>query len=577
MQHAPQPARHVNAVAPTLDSNRRASSGSAFLSLLSDMGSLRSMVSLARQSPMPAPNLSSLRIPAIAFLFGTSLLAQWSPTTGQWGRQSPTDLRVMTWNMLDAICSTNVKNSATNNWAAAARIIAAMQPDVLILQECGDNSGNGTGSTADTQAQLTTTVGMFLRGGIDTFRANAAITQHVQAFAPGYDLPYVHVSSVSDGFNRNIILSRYPFLDLTGDGQAIRSDTPTITADLYAPGGNGGIRGYMWAEIDLPDATYAGDLVVGNAHFKAGSTTSDLSQRMTAAQNIAYYIDYMWNGAGGAAPDSRARIADSPAATRVLGPNTVVITGGDLNEDETTNTRVGPVQWLASGPVVDGAGTDGTDRNRTDMKFDQSVEPFTSNRTTFQGSNYKPDYLLWQDSICALRRSFVFDSARLPNAAAMPSQIAGFTGGGGTASFVAADHLPVVGDFVMPLALGCNSAAVDLGFASLSGSGQLPRYSVCGGLAGGQTGTFTLTKAPANTAAYLGVSLTQGIQLAFGGTLVPSGAEPIGPFFTDASGQAQFTYPGGLPFSLVTQWAIVDAGAASGVSLSNALRLNFLP
>jgi hypothetical protein len=105
----------------------------------------------------------------------------------------------------------------------------------------------------------------------------------------------------------------------------------------------------------------------------------------------------------------------------------------------------------------------------------------------------------------------------------------------------------------------------------------MPRYSVCGGLAGGQTGTFTLTKAPANTAAYLGVSLTQGIQLIFGGTLVPSGAEPIGPFFTDASGQAQFTYPGGLPFSLVTQWAIVDAGAASGVSLSNALRLNFLP
>ena len=519
-----------------------------------------------------------LRLPFAAALLTASLTAQWSPATGQWGRQSPTDLRVMTWNMLDAICSTNVKNSATNNWAAAARIVAAMRPDVLILQECGDNSGNGTGSTADTQAQLTTTVGMFLRGGLDTFKAGSpAVTQHVQVFAPGYDLPYVHVSSVGDGFNRNIILSRYPFLDLTGDGQSIRSDTPTITADLYAPGGTGGIRGYMWAEIDLPDATYAGDLVVGNAHFKAGSTTSDLNQRMTAAQNIAYYIDYMWNGAGGTTPDSRLKIADSPAATRVLGPNTVVITGGDLNEDETTNTRVGPVQWLASGPVVDGAGTDGTDRNRTDMKFDQSVEPFTSNRTTFQGSNYKPDYLLWQDSMCALRRSFVFNTQSLPNAAAMPSQIAGFTGGGGTASFVAADHLPVVGDFVMPLALGCNAAATDLGFASLSGSGEMPRYSVCGGLAGGQTGTFTLTKAPANTAAYLGVSLTQGIQLVFGGTLVPSGAEPIGPFFTDASGQAQFTYPGGLPFSLVTQWAIVDAGAASGVSLSNALRLNFLP
>lgn len=514
-----------------------------------------------------------------AALLACPLTAQWNPTAGQWGKQTSTDLRVMTWNVLDAICRTNVKNSATNNWAAAVRIVAALQPDVLILQECGDNSGNGTGSNVDTQAQLATTVGMFLRGGLDTFRSGSpAITQYVQAYAPGYDLPFVHVSTSTDNFNRNIILSRYPFADLNGDGQSTASDIPAITADLWAPGGNGGIRGYMWGEVDLPNATYAGDLVIGNAHFKAGSTTSDLAQRLTAAQNISYFVEHLWNGAGTGTPDPRGRIADSPAATRVLDPNTVVITGGDLNEDETTNTRVGPVQWMASAQTVaSGTVNDGTDRNRTDMTFDTSVDLFNGARTTFIGSNYKPDYLIWQDSIASLRRSFVFNSTTIAPAAAMPPQLASFTGGGSTASTVAADHLPVVGDFVLPLALGCNDAATDLGFASLGGNGTFPRYHVCGSLAGGGTGNFTLSSVPPGAQCYLGVSLSQGIQLVFGGTLVPSGAEPIGPFVADGTGRVQFAYPGGLPFELVTQWAVVDAGSLTGVSLSNALRLRFLP
>ena len=63
----------------------------------------------------------------------------------------------------------------------------------------------------------------------------------------------------------------------------------------------------------------------------------------------------------------------------------------------------------------------------------------------------------------------------------------------------------------------------------------------------------------------------------FGGTLVPSAAEPIGPFVADVTGVVRFAYPGGLPFELVTQWAVVDAAAPAGVSLSNALRLHFLP
>ena len=162
------------------------------------------------------PTIASF--PLLALL-ASPVLGQWNPTAGQWGKEQTSDLRVMTFNVLDTLCSTNTKNSATNNWAALARLVAALQPDVLILQECGDNSGNGSGTTVDTVAQLTTTIGLWLRGGTDTFRGNVAVTSYVQAYAPGYDLPYVFVSTVTDNFNRNVILSRYPFADLNGDGR----------------------------------------------------------------------------------------------------------------------------------------------------------------------------------------------------------------------------------------------------------------------------------------------------------------------------------------------------------------------
>src|SRR5262249_42887812 len=153
----------------------------------------------------------------------------------------PNDVRVMTWNVQDAICSTNAKVAGQNNWSGVARIIAAFRPDVLLLQECGDNSGNGTGSTVDTVAQLTTTVGYLFHGRLDSFHGNPAITAYVQLYAPGYDLPNVFVSPVTDGYNRNVILSRWAFVDLNGDGKTTMNDIPTITAELYASGGQGGI------------------------------------------------------------------------------------------------------------------------------------------------------------------------------------------------------------------------------------------------------------------------------------------------------------------------------------------------
>src|SRR4051794_26673099 len=83
---------------------------------------------------------------------------QWNPPSGQWGKIDPADLRVMTYNIEDAICSSNAKVEGVNDWCACARLVAAFEPDVLILLECGDNAGEGTGTGVDSVSVLTTTI-----------------------------------------------------------------------------------------------------------------------------------------------------------------------------------------------------------------------------------------------------------------------------------------------------------------------------------------------------------------------------------------------------------------------------------
>jgi hypothetical protein len=132
---------------------------------------------------------------ALALAAGAS--AQWNPNAGQWGKSDPRDVRVMTWNVLDGICRTNNKVEDLNNWAALARIVAAMKPDILLLQETGDNSGNGTGSGVDSTSQLNTTLGYFFNGGNDSFKSNAPITSWVKKYAPTFDIP-VHLRQQPD-------------------------------------------------------------------------------------------------------------------------------------------------------------------------------------------------------------------------------------------------------------------------------------------------------------------------------------------------------------------------------------------
>ena len=342
-----------------------------------------------------------------------------------------------------------MKTNTFHNWNALARIVASFQPDILVLQETGDNTGNGTGGGVDSVAQLTTTCMLFFNGGADPF-LGGVVGAYVRQHAPDYDLPHIFVSASTDNFNRNVILSRYPFADLNGDTRATYSDIPFIITDAWAPGGTGGIRGFMFAEIDLPDDVYAGDVVIGNGHLKAGGTAQDQADRLAAAKNVSYLIQYWYNGNGGSVPDPNNRIVDNPPATHILGPHTPVIWGGDWNEDENVTPAIrGPASWMVAGEIVGGA-VDGVDRDNTDATFDNALEFFTGNRTTFSTSS-KYDYLAHQDSIAGVRRQFIFNSASVP-AGALPPPIITFAPLASLASGVASDHRPVIVDYILPLA-----------------------------------------------------------------------------------------------------------------------------
>lgn len=397
------------------------------------------------------PDMPIRTVPSMVALCAAATLApaQWNPGNGDWGKQEPTDLRVMTWNIEDGIVSTSPrKNAGFNDWNGLVHVVAALKPDILILQEAGDRSGNGSGGGVDTAAELATTLELFMHGGVDPF-LGGTVNAYVHLHDPAYDLPYIFVSNATDAFNRNVIMSRFPIADINGDGQAQFSNFVLIP-DAYQTGGNGGIRDFMHAEIDLPGETYLGNLVIGTCHLRSGGDSSDYTERLRASQNIAYFIDYFFNGAGTGAADPNNKVAFPSTTPAVLDANTPVIWGGDLNENEATNGRKGPAEWLTSAEFT--GGTDGTDRNRSDSVYDSAFHPINGQTGTHSATN-KLDYLLWQDSIAQVRRQFIFYSSGTGMTLGMlPPPVDAFPTQPLACSGLASDHRPVIVDFILPLA-----------------------------------------------------------------------------------------------------------------------------
>ena len=288
---------------------------------------------------------------------------------------------------------------------------------------------------------------MLFEGGYDSFNGGSEITSWVQKYAPGYNLTYIFPSSATDGYNRNVIVSRFAFSDLNGDGVSQLDDLPRLTAHEYQDGGSGGgIRGFPMAELNLPDGLYRGNLVVGTCHLKSGGGADDMADRIDAAQSIAYYIDYFYNGAGTGVSDPYDKIRGA-VATSILDDFTPIVWGGDFNEDELTNGRKGPAEWMAFAEDMD-PGDDGTDRDRSDSLYDEAEQPLNPGERNTQGSS-KFDYMEWQDSIAVERRAFIFNGNTTPSES-LPPECASYTRPTSISSD-ASDHRPVIVDFIVPL------------------------------------------------------------------------------------------------------------------------------
>ncbi len=356
-----------------------------------------------------------LLVASVLFCAATPASA-FDPANGDWAKDDPDNLRVMTYNVYQGIgvgMSTTpaTANTIGSQHAYLGLICAALDPDVLCLQEIKCE-------TPATQAQAQTALQTWANSYLGTGR-------------------HVYVSSATDGHNRNAVVSRYPFADLNGDGQALRHDIflfpgPDDLPPGTPPGGH--LRGWLQAEIDLPDDVYRGDILVVSGHLKCCGGAANMAERLTAAQNMAYWINASFNDT-----------TDIFSPPQPLADATPVVLCGDLNEDEDANGRYGPVAWLAGWtPTPD----DGTDRDDTSMQVAAAAEPFNGSLKTYLGSS-RLDYVLTQDAIAPVASAFLFDSQRAAQHGALPATLATVLNGA-NASTLASDHLPVIVDLGLP-------------------------------------------------------------------------------------------------------------------------------
>lgn len=342
---------------------------------------------------------------------------------GDYSKNDSRYVRIMTWNMLQHLGdpgepTTPWTGSQTGSPVSAINlVVAAMDPDILLLQEVGD-----------------------IDSGVSYSQALSSLQAWRNANRPGFQLLLS-----SDGGNiHDAILSRWSFGDLNGDGPSTYIDIPNLQPGPggdYPPGGDGGIRGWLQAEVRLPDANYAGDLYVGCSHFKAGSEFN--AERVVAAKNIAAYILHGLNSSG----DPLNIIPNASQPPQALGPLTPIVWAGDFNTAGSNQ----PVDILrGNNPSVS---DDGTDRDGSWAWRSDSATAYNGTFHTW-GSSSRLDWILVQDSIAQVNATFIFDTGRMPRSGstitqgAPPNMVGLFQNANINA--VASDHFPVIADLDLP-------------------------------------------------------------------------------------------------------------------------------
>ncbi|MBX3730477.1 MAG: lamin tail domain-containing protein [Candidatus Sumerlaeia bacterium] len=316
----------------------------------------------------------------------TALAAAFDPVSGDFSRASSSDIRVMSWNVEKKFRPTG----DVDELAAIERVLTAIQPDVIVFQEI---------VPSDTEADLKTLLETQTGG---TW--------------------YVH-RGISDGFNRNLVASRYPL------SMQITDVIPST-----------GLRGVTAALVDLPDATYgSSDLYIMGLHLKSGGTTSDEEQRQAGADAIINWI----------------RDIQTDGGNITLPHSTPIVWAGDFNIDFNDAGNEDPYhtsRTLVTGDIYDEAtwgadfapdwdGTAATDAAPYDHTSGWSrTQPATANPSS------RLDRIYYTDSAMRVKSTFILNTTTMTSGALTA---AGLQAGDTDRDVDGPDHLPLVADFAL--------------------------------------------------------------------------------------------------------------------------------
>ncbi len=295
------------------------------------------------------------------------------------GDPPPVPLRVVTHNLKDGLgargtlrAQTFAKFLGILDYDGAGPL-TSLVPDVLLLQEVEQSTS------------------------ID-------LTHFVVDYLPGYQIR----TAAGDGFNFNATIVR-----------------PDITIVSSSSLNVGGPRGVVKTKLDVPGALR--DLVVYNAHFKAGGQVTDQNQRRNEANasgnNVSFEVNF---------------------------GNVNVLFAGDLNSNNNSDGTITGLFFTSTNPI--------TPSGILNLPV-ESLFGRTSPSTliaTFPGSGSRLDYICLDDQLTAH-----FDTVPLGSLTQEELNSMGFVyysnddagaqaSGDSTATNIYSDHRPVVFDIYLP-------------------------------------------------------------------------------------------------------------------------------
>jgi endonuclease/exonuclease/phosphatase family metal-dependent hydrolase len=304
-------------------------------------------------------------------------------------RQLPTDLRMMTYNILwDSIFPEKNATAA----AKFSRVVNAIAPDILNLQEIGDPFTSGwTPKTASDVRNLLNTIAP-LAGGTSWYTWQG-----------------------SDA----VIASKYPL---------------TMTRTTTVPAGD---KSQAIALVNLPDDLYPSDFYLLNEHYKCcgGEGSSEDAQRQRQSDSIVNWL----------------RDAQSPGGAVNLAPGTPFAVVGDLNLVGGPQ----PLNTLITGSIINnstyGADTppdwDGSNLTDASPSHNAAGSVFYTWRDDGSGfSSSQMDHIIYSDSALDVGNKFVLNTVSMTSAQRTAAGLLQYDTsiGNSSSNF---DHLPVVVDF----------------------------------------------------------------------------------------------------------------------------------